>query len=74
MLLSLLKSSAEEEEEEEEEEKEEDEYEEEKERKARLHNIRVEAGKKAAVTRKAHAAEQVSCLFQYFTDVIDLIN
>ena len=32
----------------------------EEQRKARLHKIRVRAGKKAAATRKAHAQEQVS--------------
>lgn len=36
------------------------ENEDEEQRKARLHKIRVEAGKKAAATRKAHSLEQVS--------------
>lgn len=36
------------------------ENEDEDQRKARLHQIRVEAGKKAAATRRAHAKEQVS--------------
>jgi hypothetical protein len=40
-------------------EEEEDEDDEEK-RKARLHKIRVEAGKKAAATRKAHSVVQVN--------------
>jgi hypothetical protein len=51
--LLTIKSSAEESEGEEENEDKEQ-------RKARLHQIRVEAGKKAAATRKAHAQGQVS--------------
>lgn len=51
--MLTIKSSAEESEGEEENEDKEQ-------RKARLHQIRVEAGKKAAATRKAHAQGQVS--------------
>lgn len=36
------------------------EHETEEDRNARMHKIRVEAGKKAAATRQAHAKEQVS--------------
>lgn len=45
----------------------------EEEREARLHKIRVEAGKKAAATRKAHAKEQVSQCLDLFVEKFVLI-